>query len=109
MLVPCASHNLRYKLPSLLREGLGVSLLCLSFLSGSSTTCVTGHLDLANDNAGAGDEFEALEAEFADLDGLTEFEVGDVDIQTNGDGGVDTLKIEFVDAGSEHKNGNEIF
>ena len=87
-MVPCASHNLRYILPSLLREGLRVSLLCLSFLSGS---------------------IEAFEAEFADLDGLTEFEVGDVDIQTLGDGGVNSLHLEFADAGSELTTGLDTF
>jgi len=86
-----------------MREEQEEGLLLLS--SGSSATSVTGHLDLANDNAGVGDEFKTFEAEFADLDGLTEFEVGNVDIQTLGDSCVNSLHLQFADAGSQLTTG----
>ena len=96
-----ASLNLEtiHSLPD--REGGGRVLCLCAFLSRSSATCVTGHLDLANDDAGAGDEFETFEAEFADLDGLAELEVGDIDVQTLGDGGVYSLHLQLADAGGE--------
>ena len=78
----------------------------LSCGSGSSgTTGGTCHLNADNDNLLGSNEFEALEGKFAALDALAELEVGDIDEELFGDGGIGSANIELADHGHQLTTG----
>lgn len=61
-----------------------------------STTCSTGELDGANDSVLSVDDFEAIEAEGTDLDGLTKTKLRNVDEELFGDFRVRSTHLELA-------------